>query len=106
VTLLDAVTDTVGVVRRDYGLVMNSLGIEKPGEWFGDGKDGYGVKIVAHLVLMARHRAALLGYEREDLVRLLDATGGGWAEWAGRRSPGLPGAGAFPCNPVAVPRSR
>lgn len=74
-TLLEAVADTVSEVRRNHGVVMNGLGIEKPQEWFGDGKDGYGAKIVAHLLLMAVHRASLLGYGREDLVRLLDATG-------------------------------
>lgn len=73
--MLEAVADTVSEVRRDHGVVMNGLGIEKPQEWFGDGKDGHGAKIVAHLLLMAVHRASLLGYGREDLVGLLDATG-------------------------------
>ncbi|MGF0168990.1 hypothetical protein ACQF36_00150 [Streptomyces sp. Marseille-Q5077] len=74
-TLLEAVAETVAEIHRQHGLVMNSLGIEKPDEWFGDGKDGCGAKIVAHLLLMAAYRAALLGYGREDLVRLLEATG-------------------------------
>ncbi|MCW8383092.1 hypothetical protein [Streptomyces justiciae] len=74
-TLLDAVAGTVAEVRRDHGLVMNSLGIEKPDEWIGGEKDGYAGQIVAHLFLGAVHRARLLGYGREDLVRLLDATG-------------------------------
>ncbi|MFI1048119.1 hypothetical protein ACH4U3_20385 [Streptomyces griseoruber] len=72
-TLLDAVTDTVAEIRREHGLVMNSLGIEKPQEWCGADKSGYGANITAHLFLMAVHRDALLGYTREDLVRLLDA---------------------------------
>ncbi|GGP53432.1 hypothetical protein ACWDY7_16925 [Streptomyces calvus] len=55
---------------------MNSLGVEKPDEWFdADSKDGYAAEIVAHLVLMAAHRARLLGYGRKDVVRLLDAAG-------------------------------
>ncbi|MFF6876115.1 hypothetical protein ACFY9S_12470 [Streptomyces sp. NPDC012474] len=75
-TLLDAVAGTVAEVRREHGLVMNSLGVEKPQEWFdADGKDGYAAKIVAHLVLMAAGRARMLGYGRKDVVRLLDATG-------------------------------
>jgi hypothetical protein len=75
-TLLDAVTDTVAEIRREHGLAMNGLGIEKPGEWFDVDKDGYAAEIVAHLLLMAAHRAALLGYGRDDLARLLDAVSG------------------------------
>ncbi|MET7285343.1 hypothetical protein [Streptomyces sp. NPDC005573] len=74
-TLLDAVADTVAEIRRVHGLVMNGLGVEKPDEWFGDGRDGRKGEIVAHLLLTAVHRAGLSGYGRRDLVRLLDATG-------------------------------
>ncbi|GHB15652.1 hypothetical protein GCM10010377_01290 [Streptomyces viridiviolaceus] len=74
-TLLDAVAGTVSEVRRRYGVVMNSLGIDKPQEWFDVGKNGYAAEILAHLWLMAADRARLLGYGRKDLVRLLDATG-------------------------------
>ncbi|WP_112468633.1 hypothetical protein [Streptomyces triticisoli] len=74
-SLLDAVTGTVAEIRREHGLVMNSLGIEKPQEWLGADKNGYAAQIVAHLLLMAAHRASLLGYGRKDLVRLLDAAG-------------------------------
>lgn len=74
-TLLDAVADTVAEIRREYGLTMNSLGIEKPDEWLGNDKNGYGAQIVGHLLLKAVHRARLLGYGREDLVRFLDAAG-------------------------------
>ncbi|WP_333934406.1 hypothetical protein [Streptomyces sp. AHA2] len=75
-TLLDAVAGTVADVRREHGLVMNSLGVDKPQEWCDSGdKDGYAAQIVAHLVLMAAGRARLLGYRRKDVVRLLDATG-------------------------------
>ncbi|GAA3194050.1 MULTISPECIES: hypothetical protein [Streptomyces] len=75
-TLLDAVAGTVAEIRREHGVVMNSLGVEKPDEWFdADSKDGYAAEIVAHLVLMAAHRARLLGYGRKDVVRLLDAAG-------------------------------
>lgn len=75
-TLLDAVGDTVAEIRREHGLVMTSLGVEKPDEWFGNDRNGYGAKILAHLLLMAAHRAALLGYDHDDLVRLLDAASG------------------------------
>ncbi|MER5994821.1 hypothetical protein [Streptomyces viridosporus] len=75
-TLLDAVAGTVAEVRREHGLVMNSLGVEKPEERLdADTKDGHAAKTVAHLVLRAAHRARLLGYGRKDLVRLLDAAG-------------------------------
>ncbi|MFF1547841.1 hypothetical protein [Streptomyces sp. NPDC058291] len=75
-TLLGAVSDTVAEIRRAHGLVMNGLGIEKPDEWCGDDReDGQGARLVAHLLLTAAHRAALLGYGRKDLVRLVDASG-------------------------------
>ncbi|MEU5596760.1 hypothetical protein [Streptomyces sp. NPDC020298] len=74
-TLLDAVTDTVAEICREHGLVMNSLGIEKPGEWFGEGKDGFKGQIVAHMLLGAAYRARLIGYGRDELIRLMDATG-------------------------------
>ncbi|MFE2099099.1 hypothetical protein [Streptomyces sp. NPDC059468] len=74
-TLLDAVADTVAEVRQEHGLVMNSLGIEKPEEWYGEGKDGFKGQIVAHLLLRAVHRAGVIGYGRDDLIQLLDATG-------------------------------
>jgi hypothetical protein len=55
---------------------MNSLGVEKPREWFdADHKNGYAAETVAHLVLMVTDRARRLGYGRRDLVRLLDAAG-------------------------------
>lgn len=76
-TLLDAVTGTVAEIRREHGLVMNGMGIEKPDEWLGADRNGYGAEIVGHLLLTAAHRASLLGYGRKDLVRLLDATGFG-----------------------------
>ncbi|MER6710555.1 hypothetical protein [Streptomyces sp. NPDC000877] len=49
-------TDTVAEIRREHGLAMNSLGAEKP---------------------------QLLGYGREELVRLLDAVASEQTEdWA------------------------
>ncbi|MFE9025301.1 hypothetical protein ACFYOA_03370 [Streptomyces iakyrus] len=75
-TLLDAVAGTVAEVRTEHGLVMNSLGVDKPEEWYdADTKNGYAAHIVAHLVLMAADRARRLGYGRKEVVRLLDATG-------------------------------
>lgn len=75
-TLLDAVAGTVAEVRREHGLVMNGLGVEKPGERSdADTQNGYAAETVAHLLLTAAHRARLLGYGRKDLVRLFDASG-------------------------------
>ncbi|MGW4023571.1 hypothetical protein [Streptomyces sp. NPDC005009] len=74
-TLLDAVAGTVAEVRREHGLVLNSLGVEKPDEWYGADRNGHAGVIAAHLMLTAIHRARLLGYGRKDLVRLLDAAG-------------------------------
>nr|WP_240967474.1 hypothetical protein [Streptomyces composti] len=74
-TLLDAVTDTVREVRREHGLLMTGMGVEKPDEWSGTDRNGHAAVIVGHLLLTAAHRARLLGYGRKDLVRLLDATG-------------------------------
>ncbi|MEU6534761.1 hypothetical protein [Streptomyces sp. NPDC047000] len=74
-TLLHAVAATVAEIRREHGLVMNSLGIEKPDEWLGDDRDGHGAQVVAQLVLGTVERARALGYRRVDLVRLLDAAG-------------------------------
>ncbi|WP_256333283.1 hypothetical protein [Streptomyces sp. cf386] len=74
-TLWEAVADTVSEVRRDHGVLMSGLGIEKVHEWFDATKNGYGAEIAAQLVLMGVYRAALLGYGRSDLIRLLDATG-------------------------------
>ncbi|MEU6552193.1 hypothetical protein ABZ915_18195 [Streptomyces sp. NPDC046915] len=56
-TLLDAVTDTVAEVRREHGVDLDSLGIEKPEEWFGEGKDGFKGEAVAHLRVIRRRSA-------------------------------------------------
>jgi hypothetical protein len=53
--------DTVAVIRREHGLVMNSMGIGKPQEWLVSDKDGYVAQNVKHLSLLAAHRAFLLG---------------------------------------------
>lgn len=74
-TLMDAVAGTVAEIRREHGLVMTGLGVEKPDECLGSDRDGPAARTVAHLLLTAAHRARVLGYGRKDLVRLLDATG-------------------------------
>lgn len=74
-TLLHAVAATVAEIRREHGLVMNSLGIEKPDERLDDDRDGHGAQAVAQLVLATVERARALGYRRVDLVRLVDAAG-------------------------------
>ncbi|WP_329125556.1 hypothetical protein [Streptomyces sp. NBC_01465] len=70
-TLLAAVTDTVEEIRRENGLVMTGLGIEKPDEWMGRDRDGHCGKILAQLILQAAHRARACGYPADDLVHLL-----------------------------------
>ncbi|MER6110662.1 hypothetical protein [Streptomyces hirsutus] len=52
---------TVTQVRREHGLVMNSLGAGKPQEWLGRDRDGYAAYIATHLLLMGMYRARLLG---------------------------------------------
>lgn len=44
----DAIADTVSEVRREHGVVMNSLGIERADEWFDARKDGHGAEIAAN----------------------------------------------------------
>jgi hypothetical protein len=69
--LLGAVASTVAEVRREHGLLLDDLGIEKVYEWFDDEPGGHGDQLVAQLLLMAAARAEVLGYSTDDLIRFL-----------------------------------
>ncbi|MFB7474315.1 amidase [Kitasatospora sp. NPDC056184] len=71
--LLDAIGQVAREVRRSHGFVLNDVGVEKPHEWFCDGLNGYGAESVAQLLLLAVHRAELLGYTAADVVRFIHA---------------------------------
>ena len=70
-TLLDAVGEVCDEVNTEHGIRLNDLGIEKLWEWTSDGPDGFGATIAGQLLLMAAHRAHLVGYSTADLVRFL-----------------------------------
>lgn len=74
--LLDAVAATCGEIRREHGLLMTDLGIEKLWEWSADGTDGWGAEIVGQLLLMAAERGPKLGYSVEDLAAVLRTAAG------------------------------
>ncbi|MEV6676130.1 hypothetical protein AB0N09_04575 [Streptomyces erythrochromogenes] len=74
--LLDAVADTCAEVRREHGLLMTDLGIEKLWEWSADGPDGWGAEIVGQLLLMAAERGPKVGYSVADMARLLRTAAG------------------------------
>jgi hypothetical protein len=68
---LDAIAGVVAEVRDRYGLgtELNDLGFDRLWEWFGDHERR--TELVAHLLLMAAHRANLLGLNPDDLVKFL-----------------------------------
>ncbi|MEV7967566.1 hypothetical protein AB0O34_16500 [Sphaerisporangium sp. NPDC088356] len=68
---LDAIAGVVSEVRDRYGLgtELTDLGFDRLWEWFGDHERR--TELVAHLLLMAAHRAGLLGLDPDDLVRFL-----------------------------------
>ncbi|GAA3823342.1 hypothetical protein GCM10022226_49880 [Sphaerisporangium flaviroseum] len=70
-TPLDAIAGVVSEVRDRYGLgtELNDLGFDRLWEWFGDHERR--TELVAHLLLMAAHRADLIGLDPDDLVRFL-----------------------------------
>lgn len=73
--MLDAVAGVCAEVRAGHGFLLTDLGVEKLWEFMGDGTDGYGAMITGQLLLMAVHRAELLGYSTDDLVRFVSAAG-------------------------------
>ncbi|WP_432096059.1 hypothetical protein [Streptomyces sp. bgisy100] len=52
------------------GVLLNDAGVEKTGEWLGHDENQ---QVVAHLLLMAAHRAAYCGLDVQDLTDLLHA---------------------------------
>ncbi|MFI0447436.1 hypothetical protein [Actinomadura sp. 6N118] len=68
-----AIAEVVREARERYRVSseLNDLGFEKLWEWFG-GED-QGREMVAHLLLMAVHRAELVGIRPEELHSFLDA---------------------------------
>lgn len=73
--LLDAVSTTRAEIRKTHGLLLADVGVEKVDEWSSDGKDGWGARILAQLLLMAIERALLPGYTSDDLVRFIQRVG-------------------------------
>ncbi|MDH2426854.1 hypothetical protein [Sphaerisporangium sp. TRM90804] len=68
---LDAMAGVVAEVRERYGLgaELNDLGFDRLWDWFGDHERR--TELVAHLLLMAAHRADLLGLAADDLAAFL-----------------------------------
>jgi len=71
-TLLDAVAEVCAEVNTTHGILLNDLGLEKLWEFAPDGPNGFGATLIGQLLLMAAHRASLLGYTTEDLTRFLN----------------------------------
>ncbi|MEV6071041.1 hypothetical protein AB0L82_31225 [Nocardia sp. NPDC052001] len=69
--LLDAISTTCAQIHKDHGLLLTDIGVEKVDEWVTDGKDGWGARILAQLLLMSVERARLLGYTPDDLTRFI-----------------------------------
>lgn len=67
-TIVAAVAELVAEIYDRYGLLMDSLGVEKPHEWFGDDAEGYSGIITAHLLLAAAARMTQLGFTHEDVT--------------------------------------
>src|SRR5262249_1788686 len=64
-TLLDAVAEVCAEVNATHGILLNDLGLEKLWEFAPDGPNGFGATVTGQLLLMAAHRASLLGYTTE-----------------------------------------
>jgi hypothetical protein len=67
-TRFHAIASVVAEVAEKSGILLNDAGVEKPDEWLrGDANH----QTVAHLLLMAVHRAAYCGLTVEDLTDFL-----------------------------------
>jgi hypothetical protein len=75
-TRLEAIASVVAEVRERYGLgtELNDLGFERLWEWYGSAEQGG--DMVAHLLLMAVHRAELVGLSPEELVAFVTRVSG------------------------------
>ncbi len=71
-TKLVAMADTIAEIYRDYGLTLNDARIDRPEQWAADGPDGWGIEIVAQLLLMAKARADMLDVSTNDLIGFLE----------------------------------
>ncbi|MEU6082313.1 hypothetical protein [Streptomyces sp. NPDC047108] len=58
-------------VAGESGVLLDDAGVEEPGEWIDV---DWNQQIVAHLLLMAAHRAAYCGLSVRDLTDFLSAT--------------------------------
>ncbi|MFD8998406.1 hypothetical protein [Streptomyces abikoensis] len=70
-SLFHAIADTVAEVAEKHGVLLNDAGIEKPQEWIDH---EHNQQTVAHLLLMAVHRAAYCGLTVDDLTGFLRST--------------------------------
>nr|MDT0658797.1 hypothetical protein [Micromonospora sp. DSM 115978] len=66
---LDAISALAAEVRSRYGIEANDLGFEKLWEWAGSRE--WRERMIAHLLLMAAHRARLTGVPTEELTHFL-----------------------------------
>jgi hypothetical protein len=75
-TRLEAIAGVVAEVRERYGLgtELNDLGFEKLWEWYGSAERGG--DLVAHLLLMAVHRAELVGLSPQELITFVSRVSG------------------------------
>jgi hypothetical protein len=71
---LAAVAALVAELRDGHGVEADDLGVEKLWEWGGSRESRE--RMVAQLLLMATHRARLVGLPAEDLVAFVRATMG------------------------------
>lgn len=70
-SLFHAIADVVAEVSSTTGILLNDAGIEKTGEWIDHETNQ---QTVAHLLLMAVHRAAYCGLTVADLADFLLST--------------------------------
>lgn len=63
---LVAIATLLVQLREEYGIEADDLGFEKLWEWAGSRESRE--RLVAQLLLMAVHRARLVGLSTEDLV--------------------------------------
>ncbi|MEU4208596.1 hypothetical protein AB0F13_01105 [Streptomyces sp. NPDC026206] len=81
-TRFHAIASVVAEVAAAHGVLLNDAGVEKPQEWMGD---EHNQQTIAHLLLMAVHRAAYCGLTVDDLTEFLRSTASAHAS-AGRIS--------------------
>jgi hypothetical protein len=70
-TRFHAIASIVAEVAARTGVLLNDAGVEKPDEWLGE---DWNQQVIAHLLLMAAHRAAYCGLTVHDLTEFLLST--------------------------------